>query len=90
MSDNEEDFELPSKTTIQCVTTHIRDKITSSEEHCLIPCPVCTRPFFKKVPWQENCSDKCRSKSFKLKQAAKIADQVREDVYNLLIERLVK
>jgi predicted nucleic acid-binding Zn ribbon protein len=61
-----------------------------SEDSCLIPCPVCQKPFKKKVPWQENCSDKCRSKAFKLKQAARIADQIRDDVYKLLVEKLVK
>jgi len=61
-----------------------------NEDSCLIPCPVCTRPFKKKVPWQENCSDKCRLMAFKLKKAAKIADAVREEVYKMLVERLVK
>jgi hypothetical protein len=61
-----------------------------SEDSCLIPCTVCQKPFKKKVPWQDKCSDKCRAKAFRLKQAAKIADQIREDVYNLLIEKLEK
>jgi len=60
------------------------------EDQALIPCLVCSRPFKKKVPWQENCSDKCRLKAFRLKQAAKIADQIREDVYKLLVEKIVK
>jgi hypothetical protein len=53
-------------------------------------CQGCGEPFKKKVRWQEHCSDKCRWKSFKLRQAARIADQIREDVYRILIERLVK
>jgi hypothetical protein len=61
-----------------------------SEDSYPIPCSVCQKLFKKKVPWQENCSDKCRAKAFRLKQAAKIADQIREDVYKMLVERLVK
>jgi len=69
---------------------YLRRLYTVSDNSYPIPCPVCQKPFKKRVPWQENCSEKCRIKAFHLRKAAKIADEVREDVYRMLVERLVK
>jgi len=60
-----------------------------NEDSRLIPCPVCSSPF-KQAHGRKHCSEKCRIKAFYLREAAKIADQVREDVYKMLVERLLK
>jgi|GEM_PF-3149308 hypothetical protein len=84
-------IEANVKTMAQCVVTDTGGNITPMDEgQALPPCPVCCRPFKKKVPWQENCSDRCRLKAFRLRQAARIADDVRERVYEILAEKLVK
>jgi predicted nucleic acid-binding Zn ribbon protein len=76
---------------VQCVITDSDANITpTDDDQALMPCPVCGEPFKKKVPWQESCSDKCRIKAFRLRQAAKIADEVRERVYEILAEKMVK
>jgi hypothetical protein len=65
------------------------------------PCPVCCKPFKKKVAWQENCSSKCRLKAYWIRQIDMIIAILREELHRaiddffqkmrkILVERLVK
>jgi predicted nucleic acid-binding Zn ribbon protein len=50
-------------------------------------CPVCEAEL---KPRQKYCSGRCRVRAFRLREAARIADEVRAEVYQILARRMIK
>jgi predicted nucleic acid-binding Zn ribbon protein len=60
--------------------------IDSSLKPCA-SCPVLFKPVKRN---QDHCSPKCRLRSHYIRKAARIADEVREEVFQILCEKMVK
>ncbi len=66
---------------------NMSEKSQTYEQVAAPACPHCGGPL---KPRQKYCSDKCRRLVYWEKQAARIADEVRAEVYEILIKKLVK